>query len=111
MTKPHREGSGARRAVVWFVVVDLCAMVLIGVAGLALARRVAVNQAKDGAITVVRTDARHVGPLLVPGAVSGDPAATARKAAPVMAARPAVVRPVAAATVRAIAEPRPDHGE
>ncbi len=77
MTKPHREGSGARRAVVWFVVVDLCAMVLIGVAGLALARRVAVNQAKDGAITVVRTDARHVGPLLVPGAVSGDPAATA----------------------------------
>jgi hypothetical protein len=38
-------------------------------------------------------------------------AATARKAALVMVVRPVVVRRVAAATGRAIAEPRPDHGE
>jgi hypothetical protein len=44
--------------------------------------------------------------------VAIDPAADRRvKAALVMGVRPVVVRRVAAATGRAIAEPRPDHGE
>jgi signal transduction histidine kinase len=53
-----------RHPVVWFIAADIVAVILIAGVGLAIARRVATQEAIRDALAVVQTDARHVAPIL-----------------------------------------------
>ena len=68
MTAAGRERRGlARNAVVWFVTADIVAVVLIAGVGLAIARRIATDEAILDARGVVETDGRHVAPVITDG--------------------------------------------
>lgn len=83
--RPVRAGRGhLGRPVVWFVVADVVAVVLIAIVGAAIARRIATNEAIEDARDVVQRDLVAVAPVLTDEVVRGDPTA--------MSALDAVVR-------------------
>lgn len=79
---PRSEPTGrsrlAKGAVVWFVIADVMAVVVIVGVGLVVARRIAVDEAVSDARGVVHADARHMAPELTDDVLAGDPAAVAR---------------------------------
>ena len=60
----------ATNAVVWFITADIVAVVLIAGVGLAIARRIATDEAIRDARGVVETDGRHVAPVLTDSLLS-----------------------------------------
>lgn len=70
--EPPDRSRLARGAIVWFVAADLLAVVIVVAAGLAIARRVAIDEAIGDARDSVRTHAGHVAPQLGPGILAGD---------------------------------------
>jgi two-component system, NarL family, sensor kinase len=66
-----------RRPVVWFVVADVVAVVLIAVVGASIARRIATNEAIQDARDLVERDLEAVAPELSNALLEGDPAAAA----------------------------------
>ncbi|CAB4756723.1 unannotated protein [freshwater metagenome] len=78
MSKERGQRDLARNAVLWFIAADLVAVVLIAGVGLAVARRIATNEAIRDARAVIETDARHVTPALTSGLLAGDPSASDR---------------------------------